>query len=63
MGALGLGFGVGEAAARVPPVALRALGGCCALPRGVLAPEGASGGTRTPAFHGVRWDASLDERD
>ena len=41
---------LGEAAARVPPVALRALGGCCALPRGVLAPEGASGGTHAPAF-------------
>ena len=54
---------MGEAVARVPPVALRALGGSCALPCGVLAPEGASGGTRTPAFHGVRWGVFLDEWD
>ena len=62
MGALGLGFGVGGRRTGTP-CGFTGAGGCCALRRGVLAPEGAPGGTRTPAFHGVRWGVFLGEWD
>ena len=60
MGALGLGFGVGEAAARVPPVALRALGGVVPCRAGCWRPKAPQGApARRPLARAVSFIPGL----